>query len=148
MVGWLSDHEQRIWRDLLSVQTRLQERLDQDLRAAHRLTLAEYAVLVHLSEAGPGGLRRSELAERLLLSRSGLTRRVDSLERVGLVTRRACPDDGRGSMAALTRSGAERLAEAAPTHVTGVRRYLLGPLGDLDGLAAGLGRIGRALAEY
>lgn len=143
---WLTDEEQAVWRELLCVETQLQNRLDQELREAHKLTLAEYAVLVHLSEAGPDGLRMSELAERLLLSRSGLTRRIDSMVRAGLVERRSCPADGRGAVASLTPDGATRLEEAAPTHVAGVRRYLIDALGgDLSGLAAGLARVQAAL---
>lgn len=143
---WLSDHEQAVWRQLLCVESHLQERLDQELREGHELSLAEYGVLVHLSEAAPSGLRMSELADRLLISRSGLTRRIDSMVRAGLVERRSCPADGRGAMATLTAEGAARLAEAAPTHVAGVRRYLIDALdGQLDGLTEGLTRIQRAL---
>lgn len=146
--AWLSDDEQAVWRHLLSVQSRLQDRLDQELREGHKLTLAEYGVLVNLSESGPGGIRMSELAERLLLSRSGLTRRVDSMVRAGLVERRSCPADGRGAMALLTKAGRNRLAEAAPTHVAGVRRYLIDTLGgDLSGLSSGLERIDQALGD-
>lgn len=143
---WLSDEEQAIWRALLSVEARLNERLDRELRDAHGLSTAEYAVLVHLGEGDPDGTRMSELAERLLLSRSGLTRRIDGMVRSGLVTRRSCPFDGRGLMAALTDKGRRRLAEAAPTHVAGVRRYLIDTLGDdLSRLARALARIDAAL---
>lgn len=143
---WLNEREQAIWRQLLCVEAHLQDRLDQDLREAHKLSLAEYDVLVHLSEAGTDGLRMSDLADRLLLSRSGLTRRIDGMVRAGLVERRSCPADGRGAMASLTPDGATRLAEAAPTHVAGVRRYLLEPVGgDLSGLGDGLRRVQAAL---
>jgi DNA-binding MarR family transcriptional regulator len=143
---WLSDDEQGVWRALLSVEARLQDRLDQELRRAHDLSVAEYGVLVHLSEGDGDGMRMSELAERLLISRSGLTRRIDAMVRAGLVERRACPADGRGSMARLTPAGAAKLTEAAPTHVAGVRRYLMEPLADrLDGLAEGLERVATAL---
>jgi DNA-binding MarR family transcriptional regulator len=142
---WLSDAEQRVWRRLLAAECRLRERLDQDLRTSHGLSLNDYGVLVHLSEAPGGSLRMSELADRLLISRSGLTRRVDGLVRDGWVTRRACPNDGRGSLAELTPAGLELLKEAAPTHVAGVRRYLIDTLGDLDGLSSGLARVEEAL---
>ncbi|HET9076571.1 MAG TPA: MarR family transcriptional regulator [Acidimicrobiales bacterium] len=145
-VRWLTAEEQQVWRRLLSVESRLRDRLDRDLREAHALTLGEYEVLVHLSEAGPTGVRMSDLAELLLLSRSGLTRRIDSLVRAGLVARRSCPVDGRGSMAELTVGGRSRLAEAAPTHVAGVRRYLIDVLGGhIEGLAGGLSRVEEAL---
>ena len=131
-----------MWRRLLSAQARLQERLDEELRQAHQLTLAEYECLVHLSEGSPEGIRMSDLADQLLLSRSGLTRRIDSMVRSGLVERRSCPADGRGQYATLTELGKARMAEAAPTHVAGVRRYLIDTLdGHLAGLADGLKRI-------
>ena len=130
----------------MTVESRLQDRLDHDLRRNHGLTLAEYGVLVHLSEAGSDGLRMSDLAVRLLLSRSGLTRRFDTMVRAGLVERRSCPADGRGAMAHLTARGASLLEEAAPTHVAGVRCYLIDPLAErLDGLRAGLEDIEQAL---
>jgi DNA-binding MarR family transcriptional regulator len=127
-IEWLTGREQDVWRRLLSVQCRLRERLDQELHASSGLTLAEYDVLVHLSEAPNRSLRMSELAARLLLSRSGLTRRVDGMVREGLVVRRPCDDDGRGALAELTTTGMTRLERAAPVHVEGVRRYLLGPV--------------------
>ena len=153
---WLSDVEQRVWRRLLSVDCRLRERLDHELQADSGLTLGEYDVLVHLSEAPGRTLRMSDLAGRLLLSRSGLTRRVDGLVKAGVVARRPCDDDGRGALAELTPAGWELLERAAPRHVAGIRRDLLGPLSQPDepdgpaglaGLARGLARIERALGD-
>jgi DNA-binding MarR family transcriptional regulator len=147
----LSQGEQQVWRRLLSVDCRLRERLDRELRAEAGLTLGEYEVLVHVSEAPGQALRMSELAGRLLLSRSGLTRRIDGLVRAGLVARRPCDDDGRGALAALTRSGLDLLERAAPVHVAGVRRYLIDPLtgsqgsAGLAGLARGLSLVEQAL---
>jgi DNA-binding MarR family transcriptional regulator len=142
---WLSAHEEAVWRRLLAVDCRLRERLDRDLRDHHGMTLGDYDVLVHLAEAPGGSLRMSDLAEKLLLSRSGLTRRIDGLVGQGMVCRRACPEDRRGALAQLTPEGRERLAQAAPTHVAGVRRFVIDPLGDLAGLAAGLARLESAL---
>ena len=96
-VEWLTDTEQQVWRRLLSVECRVKERLDRELRDGAGLTLGEYEVLVHLSEAPGTALRMSELASRLLLSRSGLTRRVDGLVQAALVARQPCDDDGRGA---------------------------------------------------
>ena len=146
--AWLNDSEQGVWRRLLAVQCRMRERLDRELQESHGLSLGDYDVMVHLSEAGGRSLRMSELAERLLLSRSGLTRRVDGLVRAGWVERKACPDDGRGSMAVLSEAGSELLREAAPTHVRGVRRYLIDPLGEtggFEGLDPGLSAVEKAL---
>lgn len=148
--AWLSDYEQGLWRRLLAAECRLRERLDRELQETHGLTLGDYDVLVHLSEADGGSLRMSELAERLLLSRSGLTRRVDGLVRAGWVERKSCPDDGRGSLAVLTPVGLELLRSAAPTHVAGVRRYLIDPLAGIHGLAGldrGLAAVEEAFGE-
>jgi DNA-binding MarR family transcriptional regulator len=148
-VRWLAEDEQRVWRSLLAVHSRLLSRLDEELTATHALSLGEFEVLVHLSEAPGRSMRMAELASRLALSPSGLTRRVDGLVRAGMVARQACPSDGRGSFAVLTDDGLARLAEAAATHVAGVRRYLVDALsGDaFAGLAAGLADIERALDE-
>lgn len=148
--AWLNDSEQGVWRRLLAIQCRVRERLDRELQESHGLSLGDYDVLVHLSEAEGRSLRMSELAERLLLSRSGLTRRVDGLVRSGWVERKACPDDGRGSLAVLSDAGSELLREAAPTHVRGVRRYLIDPLGEpggLEGLDPGLSAVEKALDQ-
>jgi DNA-binding MarR family transcriptional regulator len=148
--AWLSDSEQRVWRRLLAAECRLRERLDRELQEAHGLSFGDYEVLVHLSEAEGASLRMSDLAERLLLSRSGLTRRVDGLVRAGWVERKACPDDGRGSLAVLTGAGLVQLEAAAPTHVRGVRRYLVDPLaesGGWEGLERGLSSVEQALAS-
>jgi DNA-binding MarR family transcriptional regulator len=125
---WLDDDEQRLWRAWLRVHTRLVVRLDAELQAAHGLTFSDYEVLVNLSEAPERSVRMAELAERLRLSPSGLTRRLDGLVHEGMVVRRKCPSDGRGSLATLTEAGMARLQEAAPTHVAGVRRYFVDPL--------------------
>lgn len=144
---WLSEAEQGLWRRLVATEAKVRDRLDGQLRTAHGLSLAEYAVLVHLSEAPGQELRMSELADCLILSRSGLTRRVEAMEKKGWVARHACPRDGRGCMARLTPTGQKLLNEAAPTHVRGVRRYLIDTLDSLDGLSEGLSRIESALEE-
>jgi DNA-binding MarR family transcriptional regulator len=137
---WLDTDEQAAWRRLLRVHARLVDRLDRELHATHGFGLGDYEVLVHLSEAPDGALRMSDLAARLSLSPSGLTRRVDSLVRRGLVRRKACESDGRGAFAALTDAGLDTLHQAAPTHVAGVRRYLVNPLGP-----AGVAALSRGL---
>jgi DNA-binding MarR family transcriptional regulator len=124
----LTTDELAAWRGFLQTHARLTRRLDEELRAAHDLPLTSYDVLVQLEGAPGRQMRMSELADAVLLSRSGLTRLVDRLERQGLIERRECPDDARGSLAALTGAGAARLAEARPTHIAGVRRLFLEPL--------------------
>lgn len=145
---WLDPAEQSAWRRLLTVESLLRERLDRELESSHGISLGDYDVLVHLSEAPDRCLRMSELADRLLLSRSGLTRRLDGLVRDGWVVRKACADDRRGSLAELTDAGFEMLRAAASTHVRGVRRYLvdaLEPVGGMPALDRGLDAVERAL---
>jgi len=134
----LSPLELAAWRGLLRVHAHLVGELDAELRAEHRLPLTSYEVLLTLANAEGGELRMSEIADSVLLSRSGLTRLVDRLEAEGLVERRACPTDRRGAYARLTPAGRERFEAARRTHLDGVRRRFLGRLSedDLRALAA------------
>jgi DNA-binding MarR family transcriptional regulator len=135
--------ELNAWRTFLRAHAQVTRRLEADLVAEHDLSLPTYDVLVQLSEAPDGRLRMTDLAERVLLSRSGLTRLVDRLEREGLVRRQACPSDARGTLAALTPAGLERLRDAWPTHLRGVSDYVTARLTpeELETLAALLGRL-------
>jgi len=117
--------EPAVWRALLRAQAIIARRLQADLLAAHDLALGSYDVLLHLSEAPGGRLRMNDLADRVLLSRSGLTRLIDRLQAAGLVARQSCDSDARGLYAVLTPAGRARLAEATPTYRRAVRRYML-----------------------
>jgi DNA-binding MarR family transcriptional regulator len=132
MVRWLTEPEMRCWRALISVTTGVLGALDGELQSEHGLSLGEYEVLVHLSEEPERSLRMTDLAGRLHLSPSGITRRIDGLERAGLVERQQCPSDRRGSNAVLTAEGVRRLAAAAPTHVRGVRAHFIDQLSDRE----------------
>jgi DNA-binding MarR family transcriptional regulator len=121
---WLDEVEIHAWRSLLKAHARLIARLDTDLQCTQGMSVNDYEVLVQLSEEG-GHMRMSELAERLLLSPSGLTRRLDGLVSSGLVERRRCATDRRGALAVLTESGRARLEAAAPDHVEQVRRHFI-----------------------
>ena len=120
----LTAPEQAAWRSFLRAHATLVRRLEGELLAEHDLPLPSYDVLVQLSEAPGRRLRMTELADRVLLSRSGLTRLVDRLARDGLVERQACPDDARGTLAVLTDAGLDRLRTAWPTHLRGVAAHL------------------------
>lgn len=113
------------WRNLIHAQARLFRRLDEELQAAHGVSLAEYDALLQLAGADGRRLRMSVLAERVLLSRSGITRLVDRLVATGMVERSVCPTDARGAMATLTPAGLDRLRTASRTHLEGVGRYFL-----------------------
>ena len=119
----LTDEEQRTWQAFLRAHAGVTRRLDGDLLDEHGLRLGEYEVLLILAWAPDHSLRPSELAHRAVLSRSGVTRLVDRLERDGLVERLACPTDRRGALAHLTPAGREVLRRAARTHVRGIREY-------------------------
>ena len=110
----LAPEELAAWRGLLRVHSALVKALDAELLAGHELPLTSYEVLINL-QAAPGRRRRmAELADGVLLSRSGMTRLVDRLERDGLLERDPCTDDGRGTYAVLTDKGAALLAPGAP----------------------------------
>jgi DNA-binding MarR family transcriptional regulator len=111
------------WQAFLRAHTLVARALERELMATQRLPLAEYDVLVQLSEAPEGRLRMAQLADRVLLSRSGLTRLVERLEASGLVRREVCPSDARGAFAVLTKSGSSRLRAAAHDHLRSVRAH-------------------------
>ena len=123
-VDWLDEQQQLAWRAVLELCGRVVDGVDVDV-AGFGLTGADYEVLVHLSEAEDHGLRMSQLASRVLVSRSRLTYRVDRLEERGLVVREHCETDRRGFIARLTPAGMDLLVEVAPHHVTGVRERLV-----------------------
>jgi DNA-binding MarR family transcriptional regulator len=121
----LSPIELGAWRGFLRVHTALVRELDAELDAAHGLPLSSYDVLIYLRAAPGKRLRMAELADSVLLSRSGVTRLVDRLEREGLIVRDACEEDGRGLFAVLTPKGDELISGARPTHLAGVRERFL-----------------------
>ena len=101
----LTTAELAAWRGFLRVHSALTKQLDAELEAAHGLSLSSYEVLLFLADSPEGRVRMSELADSVLLSRSGLTRLVDRLERDGLVRRESCPSDLRGFNAVITDEG-------------------------------------------
>jgi DNA-binding MarR family transcriptional regulator len=122
---WLTTSEQRAWRAYILGTELLLHRLDHELREEHDLSFSEYEVLVRLSEAENGRVRMSVLADSMCHSRSRITHTVARMEKVGLVRREVTPGDGRGVEAVMTPAGRQRLDEAAPAHVRGVRRHLV-----------------------
>jgi len=134
---WLDPDQQRSWRAYLVGTTLLMERLDRDLREQHNLSLPEYEIMVRLSEAEEMRMRMAVLADSVSHSRSRVTHTVARLEEAGLVKRAACVADGRGVEASMTKKGLRALEEAAPTHVAGVREFLVDLAGDDDFAAVG-----------
>lgn len=141
---WLSQDQQRAWRAYLLGTTLLMDRLDDDLRRHHDISLVEFEILVRLSE-GDGRLRMARLADSLAHSRSRVTHTVKRMEKDDLVRREESPDDGRGVVAVMTDAGRALLERVAPTHVGGVRDHLV-DLASPEDLEA-LGRVMNAVAD-
>ena len=116
------------WRGLLRVHSRMTKALDAELIAEHGISLSSYEVLLFLADAPDGRLRMSELADGVLLSRSGLTRLVDRMERDGVLRRERCEDDARGFNAIITAEGRDLFQSARRTHLDGVRELFLSQL--------------------
>jgi DNA-binding MarR family transcriptional regulator len=123
--GELSSLELHAWRGLLRAHAALVKELDAELDERHGMPLSSYEVLIVLRSAPERRLRMSDLAQTVVLSRSGVTRLVDRLEREGLLARVTCLSDGRGCFAALTDKGEETLDRVRPTHLAGVRERFI-----------------------
>lgn len=138
----LAADELRAWRAFLRSHAVVTRRLDAELSACAGLSLGDYDVLIQLAFAD-GRLRMHELADRVVLSRSGISRLVDRLVAAGYVRREHCAADARGAFAVLTDDGVERLRQATPAHLDGVRRSFLSHLrgGELSALADILERL-------
>lgn len=126
--GWLTDHEQRVWRDYRAAVDMLRGHVEAQLQRDSGMPLTYYQVLVALSEVPDRTLRMSDLAERLRSSRSRLSHAVARLEERGWIRREGCPTDKRGSFATLTPAGFAAIEAAAPGHVAAVREALFDPL--------------------
>jgi DNA-binding MarR family transcriptional regulator len=127
MTAPLSPHDPRLgaWRAFLLAHARVIRALERELQDEQDLALTDYDVLVQLGTAEERRLRMSDLADRLLLSRSGATRLVDRLVADGLVERVTCESDRRGQWAQLTDDGFRRLRDATPTHLRGVADHFV-----------------------
>lgn len=131
------------WVRFLRAHAALTRQMDATLRAGHGLTLSDYDVLVQLANAEDRCLRRVDLAKRVVLTQSGITRLLEGLERARLVERTASPTDGRVTYARLTDAGYAKCEEAARTHLADIRRLFSRSFSDeeLLTLADLLGRL-------
>lgn len=125
-----SDWRIGVWRSFLRAHARVVSELEADLGAQAGLALSWYDVLLQLAEAPNRRLRMADLADRVLLSRSGLTRLVDRLQAAGLVRREADPNDARGTFTVITDGGLTRLRTAAPMHLGGIQERWLSHFSD------------------
>jgi len=137
---WLSADQQRVWRNYLRLDRLLPAQLNRDLQAGAGLSIAEYEVLVHLSEAASGRLRPFQLREDMQWEQSRLSHQLTRMERRGLVQREGCPsEDGRGAYVTLTPAGRTAIESAAPAHVAAVRELVFDQLTEAE--TATFGRI-------
>ncbi|MGI8686309.1 MAG: MarR family winged helix-turn-helix transcriptional regulator [Acidimicrobiales bacterium] len=143
MANGLDERRLAAWRAFLTAHATVVDRLDRELREEQGLALTWYEVLLHLNRAPEHRLRLSELADRLVLSRSGLTRLVDRMVAAGLIEREVCPTDRRGAFAVLTPEGLSRLRKAAPAHLRGVEQHFAGLLSEpeIDAIRSGLKKV-------
>lgn len=125
LTPWLGETEMTAWRAYIVGSALLEHRLNRELQVTHGLSIADYEILVSLSEAPDMQMRMSELAAGIAHSKSRMSHQIRRLENEGLVRRQECPDDGRGVLAVLTEEGLAKLREAAPTHVRGVREHII-----------------------
>lgn len=140
---WLTEDEQAVWRSYLRMQGQLSAQLNRQLQESSDLSLAEFEVLVRLSEAGEEPLRAFALATAMQWEKSRLSHQLTRMERRGLVERRSCPEDARGAFVHLTDDGRAALERAAPGHVEDVRRLVFDALSPAQVKA--LGRVAEAV---
>lgn len=131
------------WRTFLQAHWQVRRQLEAELQDEQQMSLGEYEVLLVLAYSEQRQMRMSELADWLMLSRSGATRMIDRMESAGLVGRVSCETDRRGQWAQLTDAGYERLRSASPTHLRGVGEHFLNriPGAELDDLQRILGKV-------
>src|SRR3954452_7690081 len=132
-----TDHELAAWRGMLEAHARVTHHVDAQMQAEHGLSVSAYEVLMFLADASEHRMRMADIARRVLLSRSGCTRLVDRLVKLGYVSRCAADTDGRGLYAQLTDTGIDKAAAARHTHREGVRRFFLEHLSATDQIAVG-----------
>ena len=133
------------WRAFLIAHARVVRRLDEELRAEHDISFAEYDALLTIAQAPGRRIRMGQLADEVLLSKSGVTRLIDRLVGDGLVERSACSTDARGAEAVLTERGLARLRSASRTHLRGINEHFLAAAAgtDLEAMERGLTAVAR-----
>jgi DNA-binding MarR family transcriptional regulator len=128
MSRWLTEEEQRAWRGLLRMTSQLNARANRLLQEEYGISLADYEVLVALSEAPEGRLRVFEVADALAWEQSRVSHQLARMARRGLLTREGCATDARGAFAVLTTVGRATIERAAPAHVEQVRQLVFDEL--------------------
>ncbi|MEU5153885.1 MarR family transcriptional regulator [Glycomyces sp. NPDC021274] len=147
--NWLNEEEMNAWIAFISAATLVDRELDQQLKEDMGLSHLQYQILMTLNRAEAGAMRMTELAERIINSKSGLTYQIGQMEKAGLVTRRQCEWSKSGVLAEITPEGRATLERAAPGHVEAVREILIDVLTpeERKAVADGLGRVRDRIAE-
>jgi len=145
---WLTPAEESAWRKYIVASRRLLEALDDDL-SANGLSLSDYEILVHLSDAEDRRLRMSDLAEKTILSRSRLSHRIKYMEGKGWVERQKCASDKRGTWAVMTTKGWNSIVKAAPDHVESIRNRFIDQISKADqaNIAAAFDKVEKSLRK-
>ncbi len=135
--AWLTDREQLAWRGLLAMWTRLNAQLAREMAAESDLSMADFSVLVALTDTCAGKTRAFSLADALQWEKSRLSHQLARMEKRGLIERTECSEDGRGQLIGVTDAGRAAIEAAAPAHVAAVRRLFLDALSgeQIDSLA-------------
>ncbi len=143
----VTEHELSAWRIFIKTHAMIIEKIEQDLAEQKRVPLTTYDVLLALYEAPDRKLRLGDLNKKVVLSKSGLTRLVDRLEREGLIRREKSEEDRRGAYAALTEAGETELRRAWPVYARGIKQYFAAQLseGDLQSLHTALETLNKAM---
>lgn len=136
---WLTDEQQRIWRNWLRLNRELTATLAREMASASDLSMADFAILVKLTDVPSGRVRISELADELGWERSRVSHQLKRMQGRELVERSECVEDGRGSFVGITATGRDAIAQAAPPHVETVRRLFIDHLD--EGELVELGRL-------
>lgn len=145
---WLSPSEESAWRKYIVASRRLLEALDDDL-GRNGLSLSDYEILVHLSDAEDRKLRMSDLADKTILSRSRLSHRIKYMEGKGWVERQKCASDKRGTWAVMTPKGWQAIVKAAPDHVESIRNRFIDQISKADqsNIASAFEKVERSLRK-
>jgi DNA-binding MarR family transcriptional regulator len=124
-VRWLTPEEQRAWRGFVRLHERLGGRLGRLLQSESKVSPADFAVLVHLTDSPEGRQRYQDLARALEWEKSRMSHHIARMAGRGMVVREECPEDGRGAFVVITDAGREAIEAAAPRHVEAVRELFL-----------------------
>jgi DNA-binding MarR family transcriptional regulator len=127
---WLTAREQLAWRAMIAMWTRLQAQLAREMAAESDLSMADFSVLVALTDSCPGKTRAYTLAEALQWEKSRLSHQLARMEKRGLIERTECVTDGRGQLVGVTPAGKAAIEAAAPAHVAAVRRMFFDGMSD------------------